>query len=193
MKEILFLYLKEIGLKDTTDLIISFIGIVVAFLGIIVTGVFSYLLWLSAQRTNTLTELNLTLAQTINENQEKREKNIRKQYRNDVIYILSKYRTILRRQVDEKELTLYGVQAINEQGGFLKENLAKYFTTVEVEKINQINDAIYELEDKHLMKRNRVAYYFASNPDIVLQLREIIDEIDNINNILIQDNQEGNF
>ncbi|QNF26116.1 hypothetical protein [Metabacillus elymi] len=84
MLDLLLFYLKEIGLKDTTDLFITFLGVVVTGIGIIVTGVFSWLLWKATQQTNKLAEANHELAVAISNEQRQEHQRLKERYRTEM-------------------------------------------------------------------------------------------------------------
>jgi hypothetical protein len=81
MFDVLVFYIKAIGLKDSTQLFISIVGVFVTFVGIVVTGFFSFLLWKATVNTNRLTEANLQLASSIADIEKMRYEGKRNHYR----------------------------------------------------------------------------------------------------------------
>ncbi len=78
----LFLYfLSREGLYNSTYLLITTIGVIITFIGICVTGIFSYLLWRATKETNNLAKANYELAATVAEYQKSKEEGIKNRYR----------------------------------------------------------------------------------------------------------------
>ncbi|WMX58066.1 hypothetical protein [Peribacillus sp. R9-11] len=126
MSDILLYYVKEIGLKDTTDLFLTLLGIIVNLLGIVITGVFSWLLWKATHATNNLARLSYELSEKIADEKRNEEKNIRDRNR---IEMWKKVHSLS--HTLEKESNFEELLTEPKTHGFEDELLAKYFNEEE--------------------------------------------------------------
>lgn len=93
--DLLKFFVKEFGVKDSTELFIAFLAVVVSTVGIFVTGVFSWLLWRATQQTNKLAMESLKLSKIITQQNELKEERIRYQHRLDIVRKFGEMQSLL--------------------------------------------------------------------------------------------------
>ncbi|MEH7346017.1 hypothetical protein V7122_19425, partial [Bacillus sp. JJ1532] len=99
--DVIIYFIKEIGLYNSSYLLITLLGVIVSALGIIVTGIFSFLLWKATKLTNELTKANYELASTVTKYQIEKENGVKSRYRSQVWKKVNFIVFTLRKQIEE--------------------------------------------------------------------------------------------
>ena len=172
MFELLLYFTKNIGLYNSTYLLITFLGVLVTAFGIMMTGIFSFLLWRATKETNSLSKANFELSKTLVEYQRSKEEGMRNQYRNQLWKKLQRLVYALMRQLNPKFDYLEIIkthQNFNEHG-LSDETLGFYFSEEERFLIGEVwshFDAYvktYWMQDGDYIKNN-----YRSNREVIIE------------------------
>lgn len=126
----------SLGLKDGLNVLISGSGVLVALLGLIITAIFSGLLWNATRQTNKLAQANLELASSISNREILKEKEIRNRYRTQLWKKVIKIEHALRTQ--QKKVGLNEILDAYFEHGYSEEILGSFFSEEERELIDSV-------------------------------------------------------
>lgn len=151
----------------------------ISFLGIVITGLFSFLVWKATKKSTQVAQESYNLSQSIINSQKQLKHNVKNEFVRTIL--LRANDVLVSLEVQRKGLNTAIIAKIPKECGLSEVQLAEYFGLEEREIINKTWDILNNYLDKHWTDKNGQFKGTFSGDELVNVIEAVTEPIEAFN------------